>query len=438
MPWQTLGQDHIIARLQPALERGRAAHAYLLTGPPRCGKLTLAREVAQAVNCLAGPGAPCGECGQCQRIAAGRHADIRLVNIEFSRQVEGRETVSAITIGAIRELERTVNLNPFEGARTVIIIDGAGAMTPEAANALLKTLEEPPPGVLFLLLADDEEALLTTIRSRCQTLPLLPMPRRDLLEYLMQQTGPRRPAGYGSRGGSAMPSVPRLSGLGHQCAARPAATGSAAGRPGAAARNRRRRAGRPFRLRHRGCNIIQRQPPGGPRTAIAMAALVARPPANQEPRPRISAQRRPVATPTRPGRRANHAANRRLHPPPPNHHDRVRRQRQPPPGAGNAAAECDVRGGWRLKYPLDPVLPSVRHRLIIADDMRKGRRADMPIPESQLGRWSHHGPQDASIKTHEAIRRVLEAYQWPSGMTYDFFSARFVPEQYQHQRRQRR
>ena len=190
MPWQTLGQDHIIARLQPALERGRAAHAYLLTGPPRCGKLTLAREVAQAVNCLAGPGAPCGECGQCRRIAAGRHADIRLVDIEFSRQVEGRETVSAITIGAIRELERTVNLNPFEGARTVIIIDGAGAMTPEAANALLKTLEEPPPGVLFLLLATDEEALLTTIRSRCQTLPLLPMPRRDLMQYLLGQTGP--------------------------------------------------------------------------------------------------------------------------------------------------------------------------------------------------------------------------------------------------------
>lgn len=190
MPWQTLGQDHIIARLQPALEQGRAAHAYLLTGPPRVGKLTLAREVAQAVNCLQGPGAPCGQCGQCRRIAAGRHADIRLVNIEFSRQVEGRDTVSVITIGAVRELERAVNLNPFEGARTVIIIDGAGNMTPEAANALLKTLEEPPPGVLFLLLADDQDALLTTIRSRCQTLHLLPMSRRDMLAFLMQQTGP--------------------------------------------------------------------------------------------------------------------------------------------------------------------------------------------------------------------------------------------------------
>lgn len=189
MTWRTLGQDHLIARLQPALERGRESHAYLLVGPPRVGKLTLAREIAQAVNCLHGPGVPCGACGQCQRIADNLHADVRVVDIEFSRMVEGRNTVSTITIDAIREMERTVNLNPFEGSRTVIIIDGASAMTPEAANALLKTLEEPPPGVLFLLLADDEEALLPTIRSRCQALHLLPMSRRTMFEFLTQQRG---------------------------------------------------------------------------------------------------------------------------------------------------------------------------------------------------------------------------------------------------------
>ena len=189
MPWKTLGQAHLIARLQPALEHGRESHAYLLTGPPHVGKLTLAREIAQAVNCLQGPGAPCGQCVQCQRIADGLHADVRVVDFEFTRRVEGRENVTAITINAIRELERTVNLNPFEGSRTVIIIDGAGSMTIDAANALLKTLEEPPPGVLFLLLADDEDALLSTIRSRCQTLPLLPMSRRDMLDYLTQQRG---------------------------------------------------------------------------------------------------------------------------------------------------------------------------------------------------------------------------------------------------------
>ncbi len=184
MPWKTLGQDHLIARLQPALERARESHAYLLTGPARVGKMTLAREIAQAVNCLRGPGAPCGECAQCRRIAEGLHADVRVVDIEFSRTVEGRNTVTSITIDAIRELERTVNLNPYEGARTVVIIDGAGSMTVDAANALLKTLEEPPPGVLFLLLADHEEALLPTIRSRCQALQLLPMARQEMMDYL--------------------------------------------------------------------------------------------------------------------------------------------------------------------------------------------------------------------------------------------------------------
>ena len=187
MPWKTLGQAHLIARLQPALEQRREAHAYLLTGPPHVGKLNLAREMAQAVNCLNGPGAPCHECVQCERIADGLHADVRLVDFEFTRKVEGRDNVTAITINAIRELERTVNLNPFEGSRTVIIIDGAGSMTVDAANALLKTLEEPPPGVLFLLLADDEDALLSTIRSRCQSLSLLPMSRLEMLAYLKEQ-----------------------------------------------------------------------------------------------------------------------------------------------------------------------------------------------------------------------------------------------------------
>ena len=184
MTWKTLGQDHLIARLQPALEQGRESHAYLLTGPPHVGKLTLALEIAQAVNCLHGPGAPCGQCLQCRRVADRLHADVRIVDLEFTRTVSGRENATAISIDAVRDLERSVNLSPVEGSRSVVIIDGASTMTVDAANALLKTLEEPPSGVLFLLLTDEEESLLSTIRSRCQTLQLLPMSRQQMIDHL--------------------------------------------------------------------------------------------------------------------------------------------------------------------------------------------------------------------------------------------------------------
>ena len=187
--WKTIGQDHLLARLTPALEGGRESHAYLLTGPPRVGKFTLAREIAQALNCRQGPGAPCHQCTQCERIAANVHADIRVVDIEFSRTIEGRDSVTSITIDAVRELERTINLNPFEGTRTVIIIDGAADMRVEAQNALLKTLEEPPPGVVLLLLAEDEGTLLPTIQSRCQPMRLLPLSKYQMTQHLTGEKG---------------------------------------------------------------------------------------------------------------------------------------------------------------------------------------------------------------------------------------------------------
>ena len=189
MTWKTLGQDHLIARLRPALEQGRESHAYLLTGAPHVGKLTLALEIAQAVNCTSETDAPCHECNQCQRIADRLHADVRIVDLEFTRTVSGRENATAISIDAIRELEHSVNLSSVEGSRSVIIIDGASTMTVDAANALLKTLEEPPPSVLFLLLTDEEESLLSTIRSRCQTLQLLPMSRQQMIDHLCRNHG---------------------------------------------------------------------------------------------------------------------------------------------------------------------------------------------------------------------------------------------------------
>ena len=202
--WQIYGQDHILRLLDPALTADHLSHAYLLVGPPHVGKMTLALNLAQSVNCLQGPGAPCGGCNQCTRIAAGRHADVRIVSV--GRRKTANETASesdggpgrtdssegprasqstVIGIDDVRDVLHQVNLKPFEGSRIVMIFDGAESLSEEAANALLKTLEEPPPQVMVLLLTANEESLPSTIISRCQRLVLLPLSKDQLAERLV-------------------------------------------------------------------------------------------------------------------------------------------------------------------------------------------------------------------------------------------------------------
>ena len=188
--WEVYGQDHVLRQLEASLKHGQTAHAYLLVGPPHVGKMTLALNLAQGVNCLKGPGEPCGECVQCTRIARGLHADLRVVGL--GRGEEGGPTRTVIRIDDVREVLRQVNLKPYEGACTVIIFDRADLLSEEAANALLKTLEEPPPQVLILLLTADEEGILPTVRSRCRRLVLLPVPKEKMVEALVKEhhTGP--------------------------------------------------------------------------------------------------------------------------------------------------------------------------------------------------------------------------------------------------------
>jgi DNA polymerase-3 subunit delta' len=168
MPFREIcGQDPPVRLLRRAWAGNRLAQAYCFTGPEGVGKRTTALALAQAVNCpspVAGPpgaDAPdaCGGCRACTRIAAGQHPDVTWI---------APEEKTVITIDQIRAVATRAGLRAYEGSTKVWIVDPAHEMQEPAANAFLKTLEEPSPGSLFILVTAAFSALLPTIRSRCQ------------------------------------------------------------------------------------------------------------------------------------------------------------------------------------------------------------------------------------------------------------------------------
>jgi DNA polymerase-3 subunit delta' len=161
--WQVVGHEWAVELLEHSRANGRVAHAYLLIGLPQIGKTTLALNFAQALHCL-GEDKPCGQCRSCLKIAHGNHPDVRVIEA-----VNG-----TIKIDQIRSMQREVALSPHEGRWKVYIIRQMERATIEAANCLLKTLEEPPDQVILMLTASDIDQLLPTIISRCQVLNLRP------------------------------------------------------------------------------------------------------------------------------------------------------------------------------------------------------------------------------------------------------------------------
>jgi DNA polymerase-3 subunit gamma/tau len=156
---ELVGQDHVVRTLRNAIALDRVAHAYLFSGPRGTGKTTTARLVAKAVNCLAPDPAdrPCNACANCMAINAGASPDIIEIDAASNRGIDD-----------IRDLRERIRYAPSQLPSKVYIIDEAHQITGAAANAFLKTLEEPPSHTRFILATTDPEELLPTIVSRCQ------------------------------------------------------------------------------------------------------------------------------------------------------------------------------------------------------------------------------------------------------------------------------
>ncbi|HOU15838.1 MAG TPA: DNA polymerase III subunit delta' [Anaerolineae bacterium] len=175
--WDIVGHDWAVQQLQVALDHGDIPQALLITGPENVGKMTLARIVGNALLCK-GPveQRPCGACLACRKFASGNHPDFMLV--------EPEEQGGNLKIDQIRAVERFLALTPNESAHKIALINAFERATIGAANALLKTLEEPPAYAHLILLAQDADLLLPTIVSRSQQITLRPLSHTIVEEAL--------------------------------------------------------------------------------------------------------------------------------------------------------------------------------------------------------------------------------------------------------------
>jgi DNA polymerase III subunit delta' len=184
-------QDAAMRVLRRALERERIGQAYLLWGPSGVGKQLAAVALAKAALCPSRPGEGCDACETCRRITQGSHADVRV----FAPRDEGNRNLQVDYVRS--EILPIAKFAPFEAERAFLIFPQADlsfpVQHPEAANALLKTLEEPRPRVHFVLLSERPDRLLTTIRSRCQRVRFAPLPAHAL-DRILQRRGVPEPA----------------------------------------------------------------------------------------------------------------------------------------------------------------------------------------------------------------------------------------------------
>ena len=173
-----VGHKDILKYISSAVENNRVSHAYILNGERGSGKKMLANLFAMTLLCETGDNEPCGKCHSCKQAESGNHPDIIRVT---------HEKPNSISVDDIRtQVNNTVDIKPYQGPYKVYIIPQADMMTPQAQNAILKTIEEPPSYAVFLLLTENAETLLPTINSRCVMLKLRNIKDTLIRKYLME------------------------------------------------------------------------------------------------------------------------------------------------------------------------------------------------------------------------------------------------------------
>lgn len=175
-----------ISTILAQIREKRLVHALLIQGEPGTGKKTLARLISSALMCKADNEAPCGICSGCRLASAGEHPDIIVIEKGKPLSSETAKGRATIPVDDIREMIRICSQYPFEEGNRAVIISEAENMTVQAQNCLLKILEEPPRNTYFLLTSAHPDQLLTTVRSRCRPIKLIPWDTSYIVRILSE------------------------------------------------------------------------------------------------------------------------------------------------------------------------------------------------------------------------------------------------------------